>query len=171
MLVSGGLLQGVGSRSSLADGILIVGVRDAVLAGLEQADSMTGFIRVESRPGAPTIVESEWRAGGAPDIQVVSGGEASEEALRTAAGLSTPDSLRRLLSPVWRFEGYLGADAGRTAVYTISERVGAAPLRLEIDLSSRRLAALASVERAPTDGGEARPWKARFSFKAKERRP
>lgn len=171
MLVSGGLLQGFGSRSPLADRILIIGVREAVLAGLEQADSMTGFIRVESRPGTPTIVESEWRAGGAPDIQVVSGGEASEEALRTAAGLSTPDSLRALLSPDWRFEGIAGADGPRIAVYAIPARAGTASLRLKIDLDSRRLSALAPAAGGAGDEGVAGPWEARFSFNNKERRP
>lgn len=171
MLVSGGLLQGFGSRSTLADRILIVGVREAVLAGLEQAEAMTGSVRVESSLGIPTIVESEWRAGETPDIRAVSGGEDSEKATRTAAGLSTPEALRALLSPDWRFEGILEAAGRRVAVYSIPARTGTAALRLEIDLNSRRLDALAPAEETPTRVGATRPWKARFSFDDKERRP
>lgn len=171
MLVSGGLLQGFGSRSPLADRILIVGVREAVLSGLEDVHAMAVSVRVEARRGLPAIVETEWRIGGPPGIRTVSGGEASKKALRTAAELSTPDALRALLSPDWRFEG-IEADGGRRhAVYGIPVQAGTAALRLVIDLDSRRLAALAPAAEGPGIEGAAGPWEARFTFNEEERRP
>jgi hypothetical protein len=141
-LVSGGLLQGRGSRSPLADGISLLKTRLAVSGRLADAESMSCSVRIRRPDGASIDYEIAWRAGRPAEVRAegpegpAPGGppEMPEALASTVAWLSTPSSVGKRLSGGWRFirtSWEAGCDVG---AYAIPAGPGSEALEFTIDL-------------------------------------
>ena len=68
-LISGGLLQGRGSRNPLSNGISLIKTRLAVSGELAAAESMFCSVRVRRADGASVDYEIAWRAGSRAEVR------------------------------------------------------------------------------------------------------
>lgn len=178
-LVSGGLLQGWGSRNPLSDGISLVKTRLAVSGQLAAAESMSCSVRVRRPDGTSFDYEITWRAGGPAEVHLkgpegslpgeFSPGEPpdiSDGQVLTVASVSTPSALGKRLSGGWRFIGTsreAGCDVG---VYATPAETGPAALQFEIDMCTHLPVRIAGTggpglsPKCPADFS----WEATFRF-------
>jgi hypothetical protein len=179
MIVSGSLLQGLGSRNPLADRISLIGTQQAVLGQLAAAESMSCSARVRNEEGEFLDLEFVWRSGSAEEARVSAPdgssrrsfilgelGDSADPLVRSAASFSSPNAVRKLLSGGWRLVKFSG-EAGRdTGTFTTSSGTGFEVLEFTIDLGT-----YFPVRITRMDGGFSASrgtgnilWEARFTF-------
>jgi hypothetical protein len=173
MLVSGGLLQALGSRNPLTDRISRFEIRRSAAVRLEAAETMNVSARIRTGGGEILRLDVVWRSGrgsegrlttpdgsslriGGPDAL----GGFSDPRLRAAAAFSNPGAVRDLLSRDWVLVGYSHAAGVEIGTFISRPEAGAGRLEFEVDLT-----ACLPVHIALT-AGPAGPsiWDARFTF-------
>ncbi len=154
MLVSGSLLQGLGSRGPLADRISLIETRQAVTGRLAAAESMSCAARIRNERGEFESFEFRWRAGESPAIRP------------DAASFSSPGALRDLLGGAWRPAGTAVESGRETGAFTTPAGTAGRRLVFTIDLRTfypLRAALLADGSAAPAETGNIL-WEAGFAF-------
>ncbi len=179
MLVTGSLLQGLGARNPLADGISLIETRQAVEGRLAAAESMSCLARVRNETGEFTNITIFWRPGEASKVRASASdgsllenskiGSPRESAgpwARAAALFSNPGAVRNLLAGDWR-PVKLSGEAGRSAgIFTIPAGAGADWLEFTIDLDTFLPVRIARLSGSPaaSEGMANIVWEARFTF-------
>lgn len=141
-LISGGLLQGRGSRNPLSNGISLIKTRLAVSGELAAAESMFCSVRVRRPDGASVDYEIAWHAGSQAEVRT-RGAEGPvpdeppdvpEDLATMIAAFSSPSAVGKLLSGGWRFIG-TSRDAGcDVGTYAIQAGDGQPALEFSIDM-------------------------------------
>lgn len=134
-LISGGLLQGRGSRNPLSNGISLIKTRLAVSGELLAAESMFCSVRVRRPDGASVDYEIAWHAESQAEVRA---GRTEvpvpEDLASMIAAFSSPSAVGKLLSGGWRFIG-TSRDAGcDVGAYATSAGPGSEALEFTIDL-------------------------------------
>ena len=179
MLVSGSLLQGLGSGNPLAERISLIGIRQAVENRLTAVESMSCSARVRIENGEFMNYEIVWRSGGegevrlsAPDgsflgtFKLGEPGGSHDPLVRAAALFSSPDAVRELLAGAWRLVEFSGEAEYKTETFTTAAEVNAEPLEFTIDLRTYlpvRVTRLVEGS-AASKGTRDILWEARFTF-------
>lgn len=141
-LISGGLLQGRGSRNPLSNGISLIKTRLAVSGELAAAESMFCSIRVRRPDGASVDYEIAWHAGSRAEVRARRAEglmpdeppDVPEDLATVIAAFSSPSAVGKLLSGGWLFIG-TSRDAGcDVGTYAIRARDGQPALELSIDM-------------------------------------
>ena len=178
-LVSGGLLQGRGSRNPLSDGISLVKTRLAVSGQLAAAESMSCSVHVRRAEGTAFDYEITWRAGSPAEVHLKGPEESlpgefrpgeppeiSDAQVAAVASVSTPSALGKRLSGGWRFIGTSREAGCEIGAYAIPAGAGAANLEFAIDMCTYlpvRIAGTGGPGRSP--GSPANfSWEATFRF-------
>lgn len=147
VLVSGGLLQGRGTRNPLSGRISLIKTRLAVSEQLAAAGSMICSARVRSGDGAVIDYEIAWRSGSAAEVLVkgpdgsLSGrfrlGEpcdASEARFSKIALLASPSAVAGRLSGDWRSLGSSRIDGCEFGTYSILAEAGSEAIDFTVDM-------------------------------------
>jgi hypothetical protein len=170
ILVSGGLLQGRGTRNPLSDRISLIKTRLAVSQQLAAAGSMSCSARIRNGDGTLVDYEIEWRPGSPAEVLVRGPegsllrtfrlGEPPESAdpmISTIASISTPSAVGERLSGGWRFVRFSRESSCDIGTYAIPAGAGPEVLEFTIDLCTNlpvRIAGsgrLASSPEMPSD--------------------
>ncbi len=134
-LISGGLLQGRGSRNPLSNGISLIKTRLAVSGELAAAESMFCSVRVRRPDGASVDYEIAWHAGSRTEVRAGRAeGPVPEDLASMITAFSSPSAVGKLLSGGWRFSGTsreAGCDVG---TYAIPAGDGQPALEFSIDM-------------------------------------
>jgi len=179
MLVSGSLLQGLGSRNPLSERISLIRTSMAVAGQLAAAESMSCSARVRKDDGEFLDCEIEWRSGRPAEVQVkgpdgsllrkLKLGEprdADDPMARAVASFSTPSAVRERLSGGWRFVKFSREADCDLGTYTIPAGTGREALEFVIDMCTNlpvRIAATGGLPSSPGRPGDV-SWEARFRF-------
>lgn len=179
MLMSGGLLQGLGSRTPLADRLSALGILRAVSIRLAAAESMSCSARVRQPDGGYRLYEVEWRRDRGT-LVVVKGpdGARLEEFAVTEPGRTPPPPLRavsplldpagtgELLSGGWRLLRYTREGGRDIGVFAGLSPDGRSALELAVDTRACLPVRLDAREGSPLGAATAGPvlWQARFDF-------
>ncbi len=179
MLVSGGLLQGLGSRNPLADRLSSLGTCRAVSGRLAAAESMSCSARVPQPDGSFRIYEIGWRRDRGslvlvkgPDgtvlekFEVAEPGRTPAPPLRAVAPLLDPAAAGALLSGEWRLLRYSRESGRDTGTYSVLSPDGRAALEFTVDMLVYLPVRIDARESAPFEAGTAGKilWQARFDF-------
>jgi len=179
MLVSGSLLQGLGSRSPLADRVSAIGTSQTVSRLLATAQTMSCSARVLQDDGSFLIYEiTRLENRGTmvvvkgPDGAVREKYEAAEEdlshapLLRPVTSILDPAALRDLLSGDWRFIRFSQEGKCHEGTYTSTSPDARMGLEFTIDLCTYLPVRINASESAPLKAGGTGKilWEARFEF-------
>ena len=179
MLVCGSLLQGLGVRSPLADGISLIETRQAVENRLASVKSMSCLARVRNETGEFLSMTIFWRSGEVSEARVskadgsllgtfkIGGrGEIGDSRVRAAAPFSNPEAVRSLLAGEWRMVKFSEEAERQTGIFTTAAGAGADRLEFAIDLGTFLPLHVARRTGGSTvSGGMADiVWEARFTF-------
>jgi len=179
MLVSGSLLQGLGSRNSLSDRISLIKTSLTVSKQLAAAEFMSCSARVRKEDGEFFDCEVEWRSGSPAEIQVKGPdgsllrsfklGEPQDTAdpmARAVASFSTPSAVGERLSGGWRFVKFSREADCDLGTYTIPAGPGREALEFVIDMCTNlpvRITGTGGLSSTP-GGPQDVSWTARFKF-------
>ena len=179
ILVSGGLLQGRGSRNPLSDRISLIKTFLAVSEQLATAESMFCSAHVRKEDGKFFDYEIEWHSGGPAEI-LVKGPEGCllrkyqlEEPRDTAdpmvsavASFSTPSAFGERLSGGWRFLKFSREAGCDIRTYTIPAGTGPEALEFTIDMCTYLPVLITGTGRVSSSPGGPSDilWEARFRF-------
>jgi hypothetical protein len=179
MIVSGSLLQGLGSRNPLADRISLIGTQQAVSGQLAAAESMSCSARVRNEGGEFLDLEIVWRSGSAGEVRVSAPdgsshrsfilgepGENADPLARVAASFSSPNAVWNLLSGGWRLVKFSG-EAGRdTGTFITPSGTGSEVLEFMIDLGTYFPVRITQMDgESSASGGTGNIlWQARLTF-------
>jgi hypothetical protein len=179
MLVSGSLLQGLGSRNPLSDRISLIRTSLAVAEHLAVAESMSCSARVRKEDGEFLDCEIEWRSGGPAEV-LVKGPDGSllrsfklgeprdtaDPLVRAVASFSTPSAVGEHLSGGWRFVKFSREAKCDIGTYTIPAGTGPEALEFTIDMCTYlpvRITGTGGLSSSPGGPGDIF-WEARFRF-------
>jgi len=179
MLVSGSLLQGLGSRNPLSDRISIIRTSLAVSRELAAARSMSSSARIQNEDGKSFDCDIEWRSGSQAEVLVKGPDESSlrnfklgelqdaaDPVARALAPFATPAAVAELLSGGWRFVTFsreAGCDLG---TYTTPAGTGREALEFVIDMCTNLPVRITGTGGASSSSGRPEEilWEARFRF-------
>jgi len=179
MLVSGSLLQGLGSRNPLSDRISLIRTSLAVARKLAAAEFMSCSARVRKEDGEFLDCEIEWRSGRPAEVQVKRPdgsllrefklGEPQDTAdplARAVTSFSTPSAVGERLSGGWRFVKLSREAECNLGTYTIPAGTAREALELVIDMCTNlpvRITGTGGPSSSPGKQGDIL-WEARFRF-------
>jgi hypothetical protein len=179
MLVSGSLLQGLGSRNPLSDRISLIRTSLAVAEQLAVAESMSCSARVRKEDGEFLDCEVEWSSRSPAEVQVKRPdgsllrsfklGEPQDTAdpiVRVVASFSTPSAVRERLSGGWRFMKFSREADCDLGTYTISAGTAREALEFVIDMCTNLPVRITGTGGMPSSSGRQGDvlWEARFRF-------
>jgi len=179
MLVSGGLLQGLGSRSPLTDRLSAIGTSEIVSRRLTTVDSMSCSARVSKSDGTFLLYKIVWRQdrgtivdvegpNGTPlgKFEVGGSSRSLDPLLRNVVPLLDPSALGGLLSGEWRVvrvSREAGCDIGTYATLGADGRTA---VEFTIDTCKDLPTRIRGSQGTPFNAGEPEKilWEARFDF-------
>jgi len=179
MLVSGSLLQGLGSRNPLSDRISLIRTSLAVAGKLAAAEFMSCSARVRKDDGEFLDCEIEWRSGRPAEVQVKGPDgsllrefklgepqDAADPMARAVASFSTPSAVSERLSGGWRFVKFSREANCDLGTYAIPAGTGREALEFVIDMCTNlpvRITGTGGLSFPPGRPGDV-SWEARFRF-------
>ena len=179
MLVSGSLLQGLGSRNPLSERISLIRTSLAVAGKLAAAEFMSCSARVRKDDGEFLDCEIEWRSGRPAEVQVKGPDgsllrkfkfgepqDAADPMARAVASFSTPSAVSERLSGGWRFVKFSREANCDLGTYTIPAGTGREALEFVIDMCTNlpvRITGTGGLSSSSGGPGDV-SWTVRFRF-------
>ncbi len=179
MLVFGSVLQGLGARNALADGISLIGTRQALESRLAAAESMSCQARIQDEAGRFLSMEILWRKGEIPQARVFAPdgsllgtfeigvpAESDSSWLQAAASFSDPQAIQRLLARDWKLFRFTAEEGSQTGIFTTPAGTGSDRLEFAVDLGTYLpLRIVRKTGGMEAFGGASHVvWEARFGF-------
>jgi hypothetical protein len=186
VLVTGGLLQAVGSRNALADRVSAIGTFQSVSRRLAEADSMSCKARVPGEGEGERDYVFEWIKDIGTTVTVlrpdgtrlrtfrpVTTGRNSEPGLRDLAPLLSPADLEEIISGGWRIASFSREGGGDMGIYEAGSRDGSTTFEITIDFGSYLPVRIRCLRNSSSVSGRmgTTVWEARLDFKPKGVKP
>jgi hypothetical protein len=186
VLLSGGLLQAVGTRNALADRVSAIGTFQSVSRRLAEADSMSCKARVPGEGEGEHDYVFDWIKETGTTVTVLrpdgtrlstfrpeTPSRNSEPGLRNLAPLFNPAGLEEIISGGWRVAGFSREGDGDMGIYEAGSRNGSTTFEITIDFGSYLPVRIRCLRNSSSVSGRMRTtvWEARLDFKPKGGKP